>query len=339
MFSLQINERFSNRHKGNELLKLRKLKVYYSLEEVPKIKNPVLTLGTFDGVHLGHQKIIQYLKESAKKREGETVLFTFHPHPRMVLHPKDHNLELIQGIEKRIQRLGEEGIDHLVLVPFTLEFAKQSATEFVRNILVNKLGVSLLTIGYNHHFGKNREGDLKLLRVLANTYNFEVQEIEALRIGERGVSSTKIRESIKNGEITKANEALGSTFCFSGEVEEGDKIGTSIGYPTANIGKIEETQVLPESGVFAVKVKILDQLLSGMLNIGYRPTVSNKKVKKVEVHLFDFNEQIYGSKIEVFLVNKIRDEQVFESLDKLKEQLKQDEIDSKHILDLSPFRV
>ncbi|UKN03589.1 bifunctional riboflavin kinase/FAD synthetase [Paracrocinitomix mangrovi] len=311
------------------------MKVYYSVDEVPEIKNPVITLGTFDGVHLGHQKIIKFLKENAQKVEGESVLFTFHPHPRIVLHPEDHNLELIQDIDRRIERLAEEGVDHLILHPFTLEFAKQTATEFVRNILVNKLGVRVMTIGYNHHFGKNREGNIDLLQELGAVYNFDVVQIPAFEQDEIKISSTKIRSAIKEGDITKANAYLGSPFCFKGTVKDGDKIGTTIGFPTANIQLFSETQILPNIGVYAVQVKIDGEMYDGMMNIGYRPTVSNSNEKRIEVNIFNFNRNLYGTKIVVFVIAKIREEQSFNSIEDLKKQLHQDEINSKRILDQS----
>lgn len=306
---------------------------------MPKIKNPVITLGTFDGVHLGHQKIIDFLNESAQKVDGESVLFTFHPHPRMVLYPDDHNLELIQSIAQRTKRLKESGVDHLILHPFTVDFAKQSATEFVRNILVNKLNVKVLTIGYNHHFGKNREGNIELLQELSTIYNFEVQEIPALRHGELSISSTKIRRAIKDGDIIKANAFLGATFCFEGIVKGGDKIGSKIGYPTANIGSIEETQILPAVGVYAVKVNVAGKIYGGMMNIGFRPTIAEDSERRIEVHLFNFNQDIYGTKLEINVIARIRDEQSFESINGLKDQLAKDEINTKRILDQSAVRI
>ncbi|MEX1000803.1 MAG: bifunctional riboflavin kinase/FAD synthetase [Crocinitomicaceae bacterium] len=313
--------------------KKQNLKVYYSVDEVPKIKNTVLTLGTFDGVHRGHRKIINFLRKSAERIGGETVLFTFHPHPRMILYPDDHNLELIQDIDKRIEQLEEAGIDHLILHPFTMDFSRQSATEFVRNILVNKLNVKLLTIGYNHHFGRNREGNIELLKELSNTYSFEVQEIDALREGDLSISSTKIRNAIKTGDIQKANEFLGTTFSFKGSVIDGDKIGTQLGYPTANIGKMEATQIIPGNGVYVVKVKIGDRYFGGMMNIGVRPTVTENNEKRIEVHLFDFDGDLYGTKLEVFVLDKIRDEKTFASIEQLKNQLHADEEVCKRLLD------
>lgn len=308
------------------------MKVYYSLEEVPPIKNPVLTIGTYDGVHTGHQKIIDFLNKSAKRIGGESVLFTFHPHPRMVLHPDDHNLELIQDIDRRIERLEQAGIDHLILFPFTKEFSRMGATEFVRNVLVNKLNVKLMTIGYDHHFGRNREGNIDLLNELASVYNFEVEEIPAFQLAEVNVSSTKIRKAIEAGDMETANLYLGRSFRFAGTVIEGDKIGNTIGYPTANIGKIEATQILPKLGAYTVQVRIDKKVYSGMMNIGYRPTVSKNSEKRIEVNLFDFDQNIYGLKIEVFVLNRIREEKSFKNLEELKSQLSKDALDSRNYL-------
>lgn len=309
------------------------MKVYYSLEEVPLIKNPVLTLGTYDGVHTGHQKIIDFLNKSAERIGGESVLFTFHPHPRMVLHPEDHNLELIQNVDRRIERLEEAGIDHLILFPFTKEFSRMGATEFVRNILVNQLNVKLLTIGYDHHFGRNREGNIQLLKELAPVYNFEVEEIPAFQLEEVNVSSTKIRKAIHAGDMETANLYLGRPFRFTGKVVEGDKIGNTIGFPTANIGNIEDTQIIPKLGAYTVQVRVDGEIHAGMMNIGYRPTINDKRERRIEVNLFDFNKNIYGLKVEVFVLNRIREEQNFNSLEELKSQLEKDEKESRNFLD------
>ena len=308
------------------------MKVYYSLEEVPLIKNPVLTLGTYDGVHTGHQKIIDFLNKSAARIGGETVLFTFHPHPRMVLHPEDHNLELIQNVDRRIERLEEAGIDHLILFPFTKEFSRIGATEFVRNILVNQLNVKLLTIGYDHHFGRNREGNIQLLKELAPVYNFEVEEIPAFQLEEVNVSSTKIRRAIQNGDMETANLYLGRPFRFTGTVVEGDKIGNTIGYPTANLGQIETTQIIPKLGAYTVQARINGEIYPGMMNIGYRPTVSLGKERRIEVHLFDFDQNIYGLKIEVYVLKRIREEKNFNNIEELKSQLEKDALESRYYI-------
>lgn len=299
---------------------------------MPLINNLVLTLGTFDGVHLGHQKLITFLNDSAQRVNGESVLFTFHPHPRIVLHPDDHNLELIQTVDKRIEKLDKAGVDHLILFPFTREFSRMSATEFVRNILVNQLKIKILTIGYNHHFGRNREGNLDLLKELAPLYNFEIEEIPAQREGDISISSTKIRLAISEGDIIKANQYMGHAFSFSGKVGYGDKIGSTINFPTANITEIKDTQLMPPNGVYAVRVSHDGRIFDGMMNIGNRPTVSTNEDKRIEVNIFNFNKDIYNNEIEIFVIERVRDEESFSSIEDLKSQLEKDETTCKNIL-------
>lgn len=311
------------------------MRVHTETADLPEIKNPVLTIGTFDGVHLGHQQILELLRKNAQKLNGETVLFTFHPHPRMVLNPEDHNLELIQPIEDRIKLLEQFGLDHLILYPFTKSFSRLTATEFIRDIMVNQIGVKMMTIGYNHHFGRNREGNIDLLKELGDVYGFSVEEQEAFRIGEDSVSSTKIRRAINDGNIRLANTFLDRSFGFRGKVVTGDQLGATIGFPTANIETTVEFQVLPKVGVYAVKAKINGTIYGGMCNIGHRPTVSSNGEKRVEIHVFDFNERIYGKEIELFFIDHIREEKEFESMEELKQQLKKDEEQSRHILSLS----
>lgn len=307
------------------------MKVYKSLDEIPPIHNPVITLGTFDGVHLGHQSILNHLKATAQRIKGETVVFTFHPHPRIALYPDDHGLELIQSLDERIKKLAQFGIDHLILFPFTKEFSRLTATEFVRNILVNQLHIHTLTIGYNHHFGRNREGSLELLQELAPLYNFKVEEIPAFLESEKSVSSTKIREAIHAGDIELANRFLGSIYNFEGVVVEGDKLGNTIGFPTANIN-IDKIQLIPLKGVFAVRVKYNNQFYDGMMNIGKRPTIAADGERRVEINLFEFSENIYGENLVVYLIDRIREEETFNSLNALKAQLKKDEINCRNIL-------
>ncbi|MBI3133906.1 MAG: bifunctional riboflavin kinase/FAD synthetase [Bacteroidetes bacterium] len=308
------------------------MKVHQSLENLPFIKKPVLTLGTFDGVHLGHQSILNHLMATARQIGGESVVFTFHPHPRVALNPDDHGLELIQTIEERIEKLEKMGVDHLILFPFTREFSRLSATEFVRNILVNQLHIHTLTIGYNHHFGRNREGSIELLRELAPVYGFFVDEIPAVTESLTSVSSTKIREAISTGNIKEANLFLGSTYHFKGTVVQGDRIGTKIGFPTANV-KTPSIQLIPKSGVFAVKVKHHNKVYHGMMNIGNRPTVSAGGERRVEIHIFNFSETIYGDELVVYLIDRVREEKNFASLEALTEQLKHDETHCRHILE------
>lgn len=301
--------------------------------EIPEIKNPVLTIGTFDGVHLGHQEIITLLKQSAAEINGETILFTFHPHPRMVLHPDDHGMKLIQSIEDRIKKLERFGIDHLILFPFTKEFSRMSATAFVRDILVNKINVRRMTIGYNHHFGRNREGNLALLRELGMIYDFDVQEIEAIQQNEINVSSTKIRHAIEAGEIEKTSNYLGEPFQFVGEVVHGEHLGTKIGFPTANITLLNKHQIIPIRGAYAVFINYAGKRWRGMMNIGIRPTVSDAEELKIEIHIFDFDAQIYGEQLRIEVIERLRGEYEFGSIDELKNQLADDKLKSITILD------
>lgn len=309
------------------------MKVYYSMDEIPTIKNPVLTIGTFDGVHIGHQEIIALLKKSAEEIDGETVLFTFHPHPRMVLHPNDHGMKLIQSIDDRIKKLERYGIDHLILFPFSLEFSRLSAVEFVRDILVNRINIKRMTIGYNHHFGRNREGNLDLLRELGDVYDFDVQEIGAISENNVNISSTKIRQAVDTGELMTAASYLGEPFQFAGTVVHGDHLGTEIGFPTANLEPTNPHQILPKNGAYAVLVDFEGVQMKGMMNIGIRPTVTEKEVLKIEVHLFDFNLDIYGKMLRIHVIQRLRDERTFESLVQLKNQLADDKINSARILD------
>jgi len=309
------------------------MKVYYSMDEIPTIKNPVLTIGTFDGVHIGHQEIIALLKKSAEEIQGETVLFTFHPHPRMVLHPDDHGMKLIQSIDDRIQKLEQYGIDHLILFPFSLAFSRLTAVEFVRDILVNRINIKRMTIGYNHHFGRNREGNLELLRELGQVYDFDVQEIGAISENNVNISSTKIRQAVDAGELITAASYLGEPFQFVGTVVHGDHLGTTIGFPTANLEPLNPHQILPKNGAYAVLVDVEGAQMRGMMNIGIRPTVTEKEVLKIEVHVFDFNSDIYSETIRIHVIERLRDERTFESLEQLKKQLADDKINSVYILD------
>lgn len=308
------------------------MKIYTNLEDFKDVKKPVLTIGTYDGVHLGHQKIIEYLNNKAKKIGGESVVFTFHPHPRMVLHPDDHNLELLQTIDERIDKLSKLGIDHLIVFPFTKEFSRLSAVEFVRDILVNEINIHTLVIGYDHQFGRNREGSKHVLYELAPIYNFNIVEIPAFLKDEIKISSTKIRNALKKGEVQIANKYLGENYSIKGIVVHGDKIGADIGFPTANIQVKEDYKLIPENGVYAVKVFVNDCEFSAMLNIGNRPTISGNGEKRIEVHIFDFNKNIYDSKIKVEFVKRIRNEKTFTNLEELKKQLTIDESKCRTIL-------
>ena len=299
------------------------MKVYNSVEEFPGLENAVVTIGTFDGVHAGHNKIIQRLNDVARETKGETVLLTFFPHPRMVLQPDDSDLKLITTMEERTLLLEKNGIHHLIVQPFSKEFSRISATEFVRDVLLSKIGMKTLVIGYDHHFGRNREGSYKELEEMASMYGFRLEEISKQVIDEVAVSSTKIRKALLLGDVEAANKLLGHDFTLRGEVIKGDRIGTSLGFPTANIKIRESYKLIPEDGIYAVMVEVDGELHKGMLYRGTRPTVDGKKHTS-EVNILDFNRDIYGKIITVFLKTRIRGDMHFENLEQLKEKMKED---------------
>jgi riboflavin kinase/FMN adenylyltransferase len=303
------------------------VKVFSGIDSILEIKNPVLTIGTFDGVHIGHQKIIERLNEEAVKIDGESVLFTFYPHPRMVLFPDSHGLKLIQTQAEKIDKLRKCGLQNVIVFPFTKEFSRLTAIEFVRDYLVNRLNVKKLVIGYDHQFGKNREGSLEFLKEIADTYDYEVIEIPAQDIDEVNVSSTKIRNALLGGDIETANNFLGENFELTGTVIKGNQIGFQMGFPTANIQIDSELKLIPGNGVYAVFVRLEDgSILNGMLNIGTRPTVTVSEELRIEVHLFDTALNLYGQKLTVRFLKRVRDEKRFEDKESLINQLKNDEI-------------
>lgn len=302
------------------------MKIFQGFDELMKIPNPVLTIGTFDGVHLGHQKIINQLNEEANKVGGESVLFTFYPHPRMVLFPESHGLRLIQTQVEKLEKLERIGLQNVIVHPFTKEFSRLSATEFVRDYLVTKLKVKTIVIGYDHQFGKNREGTLQLLQDLAPIYDFNVIEIGAEDINDVNVSSTKIRKAVQEGDIEKANEFLGDNFELGGEVIHGNEVGRSIGYPTANIAVENDIKLLPKKGVYAVRVKLENSTeFFGILNIGTRPSVDDSDKISVEVYILDFDQEIYGQYLTLKLLKFVRNEEKYENLSILKAQIAKDE--------------
>lgn len=303
------------------------MRIYKGIDELGAFKNSVVTIGTFDGAHKGHQKILSRLNDRAKETQGESILFTFYPHPRMIVFPENHNLKLLQTIDEKIESLASFGLDNLIIYPFTKEFSRLTAFEFVRDILVEKLKVKTLVIGYDHQFGRNREGDLAFLKETAKIFDFDVEEISAEEVQEVNVSSTKIRQSLNNGNIERANEFLGRPFLCTGIVVEGKRLGRELGFPTLNIEVNNEHKILPKDGVYAVKVQIQGQHFKGMMNIGQNPTVQNnaEQEKKLEVHIFDFDKEVYGAEVKVFFQKFVRDEKTFSNLEELKSQLIQDE--------------
>ena len=301
------------------------MKIFQDLTAINSIPNPVLTIGTFDGVHVGHQKILQQVKKEAEKIGGESVLFTFFPHPRMVLYPDSHGLKLLQTQEEKMAKLARVGIENCIVYPFTFDFSRLSAIEFVRDILVNKLQIKKLVIGYDHQFGKNREGNIEFLKEICEVYGFEVIEIPAQDIDAVNVSSTKIRNAILDGNLAKANEYLGERFELTGTVVHGQAIGKTIGFPTANIQVNSDLKLIPRNGVYAVEVTVKNSHYIGMLNIGNRPTVNDSADRTIEVHILDFSGEIYTEEITVKFIDKLRDEKQFIDLQELQNQIKEDE--------------
>ena len=303
------------------------MRIFKGIDELGAFKNSVVTIGTFDGAHKGHQKILSRLNDRAKETQGESILFTFYPHPRMIVFPENHNLKLLQTIDEKIESLAAFGLDNLIIYPFTKEFSRLTAFEFVRDILVEKLKVKTLVIGYDHQFGRNREGDLEFLKETAKIFDFDVEEISAEEVQEVNVSSTKIRQSLNKGNIERANEFLGRPFLCTGIVVEGKKLGRELGFPTLNIQVNNDHKILPKDGVYAVQVLIDEKNFRGMMNIGQNPTVKNSgdQEKKLEVHIFDFDKEIYGTEVKMFFHKFIRDEKTFSNLEDLKWQLIKDE--------------
>jgi riboflavin kinase/FMN adenylyltransferase len=307
------------------------MKVYKQLSEFKPIKNAVVTTGTFDGVHIGHQKIIHRVKEIAHQIDGESVIITFHPHPRLVLFPEDNHLKMLNTLPEKIKLIEASGIAHLIIIPFTKEFSRLSSVDFIQQILVDQIGTKKLVIGYDHHFGKNREGSFEHLKHYGPSYGFEVEEIPKQDINDVGVSSTKIRTALAQHHIAIANQYLGYPYAIEGIVVKGDQIGRSIGFPTANIQIQESHKLIPADGIYAVHIEWQSQTYKGMLYIGDRPTVQGSK-KVIEVNIFDFDQEIYDEQIQVKLIQYIRGDQKFDSLDALKLSIHQDEINCRKAL-------
>ncbi|KJD36504.1 riboflavin biosynthesis protein RibF [Tamlana sedimentorum] len=282
----------------------------------------VVTIGTFDGVHIGHQKIIKQLVNTSKLEGLKSVVLTFFPHPRMVLQ-KESNIKLINTINERYTILNSLGLDFLLIKTFTKEFSRLSAEEFVKQILVDKLNAKKVIIGYDHRFGRNRNADINNLKVFGETYGFAVEEIAAQDIDDVSVSSTKIRKALIEGDITTANNYLGYNFMLNGTVTKGKGLGKTINFPTANILISEDYKIIPKQGSYVVKSVIENTTVYGMMNIGVNPTV-NGNTQTIEVHFFNFNNDIYNKNLQIELLKRIRDEQKFESVEALTQQLKKD---------------
>lgn len=301
------------------------MNIFEGLQESLTITHPVVTIGNFDGVHVGHQKIIHRLNQEAKKNGGESVLFTFHPHPRLVLNPGDTSLKLLQTQVEKTKKLKEFGLQNLIVYPFSKEFSQLNAQEFVRDILVEKIGVKTLVIGYDHHFGKNREGGLDFLRSVSEKYGFDVIEISAQEINDVNVSSTKIRLAIDAGEVDLVKDYLSDYFEINGTVIEGEQIGRELGFPTANLDLKNPNKLIPKNGVYAVDVTLATgEMINGMMNIGSRPTIDVERKLQLEVHLLDFQGDLYGTELTVRFHTFVREEIAFDSKEELIQQIKKD---------------
>ncbi len=303
------------------------MQVHYNIDSLPHFNNAVLTIGTFDGVHLGHQLIIQSLKKAAKDAGGESVIITFHPHPRKIVSSVVTGIRLLNTLTERIELLAKTGVNHLVVVPFTDYFANQIAEEYIKDFLVEKFKPHTIIIGYDHRFGKERTGDFMLMEQKAIEYNYYLKEIPEHLLDAVKVSSTNIRNAILHGQIEEANKLLGYTFFFEGEVVHGNKIGRTIGYPTANLKSNDEEKIVLGDGIYAVYTTIENKLYKGMMSIGFRPTINDKK-RVIEVNVFDYAKEIYGDTIRVSVKKYLRNEVKFNGLEELKQQLHKDKIDS-----------
>ena len=303
------------------------MKTYHHFSEFKKLDNAVATIGTFDGVHFGHQKIIKRLCELAKSTGGESVILTFFPHPRMIIDPENQDLKLINTVAEKIAILAELGVDHLIITPFTRDFSNLNPAEYIKNILVDTIGIKQLIVGYDHRFGKDRKGGMQELEMYAKQFDYQIEEIAKQDVDDVAVSSTKIRKALLNGEVALAANYLGYHFSLHGRVIKGDKIGRTIGFPTANIFLEETYKLIPSDGIYAVTVDMGTESYKGMAYIGQRPTI-NGMTRNIEVNIFDFNKEIYGQYITMTFLEFLRHDVKFTGLEALKIQLQKDKEDT-----------
>lgn len=296
------------------------MKVFYGTDALPQWHNVVLTIGTFDGVHQGHKSILQSVVQEAQAIDGTSILITFDPHPRKLIFPNE-SLKLLSTLEERLALVAEAGIDVTVVVPFTQQFAAQSAQDYIQDFLLRLFQPKLIVIGYDHHFGHDRTGDIQMLARYAADHHFEVKEISAQLIADAAVSSTQVRKALLAGAVDVAAAMLGKPYHINGKVVQGAQRGRTIGYPTANIQLPDADKLIPQMGVYAVQVYMNQLHCKGMLNLGVNPTVSDNQDLKIEVHIFDFAQELYGAEMDIYFVARIRDEMKFNSLDELKMQL------------------
>ena len=307
------------------------MKVHYGVENI-EINRPVLTIGSFDGVHLGHLSVIEHLKEKARQMGGESVIISFEPHPREVLYPMEKKPGILTTLPEKISILERCGIDHLIILEFTRELSELSYAEFVELILIGRIGIKALVVGYDHRFGKDRTGNFENLQQLSRKYHFLLEQEKVFVTEHVNVSSTKIRNALAIGDIRQVNLFLGYPYSVTGEVIEGHRLGRKLGFPTANLQVDNERKLLPANGVYVVRVKVGEEVYPGMLNIGIRPTVSNDGRTSLEVHLFDFARDIYRQVLTVDFVARLRGEQKFDGVDELKEQLERDKKEAIRLL-------
>lgn len=301
------------------------MKIYNHFSEFKKLSNAVVTIGTFDGVHYGHQKIISRLCELAKTTGGESVILTFFPHPRLIIDPENQNLKMINTMDEKAKILAGLGVDHLIITPFTRDFSNLTPSEYINKILIDTIGVKTIIVGYDHRFGKDRLGGMKDLEEFGNLHGFKIVEIAEQDINDVAVSSTKIRNSLMNGEVSLAAKYLGYNFSIHGRVIKGDKIGRTIGFPTANIFIEETYKLIPSDGIYAVTVELNSEIYKGMAYIGQRPTI-NGMTRNIEVNIFDFDKEIYGQNITMTFLQFLRHDVKFTGLEALKAQLYLDKL-------------
>lgn len=306
------------------------MRVFRELDHLPSFNHSVLTIGTFDGVHKGHQKLIDRLRQLSLQTGGESLIITFHPHPRIVINPQDQSLRLLNTVEEKIALLEKYGIDNVVIVPFSRDFSEQSASDYIQNFLVRNFHPAYIVIGYDHKFGKDRKGDYRLLESMKSRFGYQMEEIPKEMLDDIGISSTKIREALTKGQIELANELLGHNYTLSGNVVRGLQNGRKLGFPTANIQVGDPYKLIPATGIYAVLVHCRNKTYKGMLSIGYNPTFDSK-TQTIEVNILDFDEDIYGDLLTLEFIAFLRDEKKFNSVDDLIEAIKLDEVSTRHI--------
>ena len=307
------------------------MKVHTNLEDLSSIQRPIVTIGTFDGVHAGHRAIIKRVIDLAGEQSGESALVTFEPHPRFLINP-NHRLKLLTTLSEKKELLQSLGLDHLIITPFTEGFAAQAAKDYVEDFIIKKIKPAVLVIGYDHHFGKGRSGDFDLLQQYSNQGNFQLEEISKQLVDDAHVSSTAIRNALDEGDVAEAGRLLKSNYQMNGVVVQGDQKGRTIGFPTANLDLKNDKKLIPANGVYAVKANVNNSVYNAVVNIGYRPTVNDEKELRLEVHIFDFDQEIYNSVLQVEFIERLRAEKKFESFEALKKQIKLDCKKAKMIL-------